>query len=98
MIIEGGGFPIRDKLLKLVEEPSKSKKNGKAKRSSRDSAKSDVLEITAENVRASRAKVKDFDQAVELLNRTTRLISRDGDISSVHSGSISSSLIKIIVS
>ncbi len=100
MVIEGGGFPIRDKLLKLVGEGEevKSRKNGKAKREDAP-LKSDVYEISAENVRASRVDVSSFDRAVELLNSTTSMIARgDVDISDVHGGLAGSSLIKIVMS
>ncbi len=100
MIIEGGGFPIRDKLLKLVEEPSKpkDKKNGKAKEAPQEAPRSDVLEISAENRRASQVKVKDFEEAVDILGRTLELLRGAADAADVHSGLDSSSLIKVVIS
>ena len=100
MIIEGGGFPIRDKLLKIVDAPDKTKdkKNGKAKSLDAEGQREDVLEVAAENIEASKAKVKDFDQAVELLRRTKGLIASRGSLSEAHAGLVSSSLVKLIVS
>ncbi len=100
MVIEGGnGLPIREKLLKLVEEPErpKEKKNGKARKVS-EIRKEDILEVSAENVKASQAKLKDFDEAVKLLSKTVGMISSGADASDVHSGLASSSLLKIVVS
>ena len=100
MIVEGGGLPIRDKLLKLVEGPdsAKSKKgkgNGKAK--SEVEKKTDILEVSAENIRASKVKLSSFEEAVKLLDRTVSLI-KNGASSDVHSGLSSGSMVRVIIS
>ncbi|GEM_PF-5825964 len=102
MVIDGGGFVIRDKILKIIDDKkdvqeTKEKKNGKAK-SLKAASKSDVLEVSTENFKASEVKVKDFEKALSLLDKTVELI-KEASVKpeDVHQKDVIS-VVKIVVS
>ncbi len=102
MVIDGSGFIIREKILKSIEDKKDiqetNKKNGKAKSLSSPS-KSDVLEISTENLRASKVGLRSFEEALSLLNDTASLIKERGmSLGEVHSGIIDGSAVKIVIS
>ncbi len=102
MVIDGGGFVIRERILKIIDDKkdiqeTKEKKNGKAK-TLKAASKTDVLEVSTENLKASEVKIKDFEKALSLLDRTVDLIKESNvKLEDVHRKDVISA-VKIVIS
>ncbi len=102
MVIDGGGFVIRERILKIIDDKrdiqgTKEKKNGKAK-TLKAASKADVLEVSTENLKASEVKIKDFEKALSLLDRTVDLIKESNvKLEDVHRRDVISA-VKIVIS